>query len=89
MLCNRLKLNGKKTELLMLSAQHRPRPEINHLPVSFKVLNDLSPLYPSDMLQPYLPSRTLRSVTKNVLLVPSPNLVEYGKRSVSYTGPKL
>jgi len=89
MLCNTLKPNGKKTELLVLSAQHRPRPEINHLHVSFKVLNDVSPQYPTDMLQHYLPPRTLRPVTKNRLLIPSPNLVEYGKRSFSYTGPKL
>ena len=34
MLCNRLKLNGEKTELLVLSTQHRPRPEINHRQVS-------------------------------------------------------
>lgn len=64
MLCNTLKPNGKKTELLVLSAQHRPRPEINQLHVSFKVLNDLSPQYSSDILQHYPTSRTLRSVTK-------------------------
>ena len=31
---NGLKLNGEKTELLVVIAQHRPRPEINHLQVS-------------------------------------------------------
>mgnify|MGYP000642255089 CR=1 FL=1 len=89
MLCNTLKPNGKKTELLVPSAQHRPRPENNHLHVSFKVLNDLSPQYPTDILQHYLPSRTLRPVTKNPPLVPSPNLVQYGKRSFSYAGATL
>ena len=201
MLCNMLKLNGEKTELLVLSAQHRPRPEINHLQVAneriqpsnsarsiavifdqhmslkqnvvsvckvyfchlrniskirncltksdteilvyalitsrldncnsllyglpkilmdrlqnvqnsaarfvtretkfqhitpilkrlqwlpvhtriefkillitFKALNDLTPPYITDILQPYVPSRTLRSATKNLLVVPPTNL---------------
>ena len=34
MLCNMLKLNVEKTELLVLSAQHCSRPETNHLQVS-------------------------------------------------------
>ena len=34
MVCNRLKLNDEKTEPLVLSAQHRPRQEVNHLHVS-------------------------------------------------------
>ena len=31
---NVMKLNGEKTELLVLSAQHRPRPAINYLQIS-------------------------------------------------------
>ena len=57
--------------------------------ITFKALNDLAPQYITDILQAYLPSKTLRSATKKLLVVPPANLVKYGERSFSYVGPKL
>ena len=65
------------------------RIEFKILLITFKALNDLTPQYVTDMLQPYLPSRTLRSATKNLLVAPPTNLVKYGERSFSYADPKL
>ena len=36
----------------------------------FKVLNGLGPLYLSELLEPYIPSRNLRSTKKKLLVVP-------------------
>ena len=57
--------------------------------ITFKALNGLAPQYVTDMLRLYLPSRSLRSSTKNLLEIPSTNLVKYGQRSFSYAAPKL
>ena len=43
------------------------------LPV-FKVLYGLGPLYLSELLEPYIPSRNLRSTKKNLLVAPQYNL---------------
>ena len=57
---------------------------INSTPL--KALNGLAPAYIKDLLKPYIPTRTLRSSTQNLLEVPSVILVTYGQRSFSLGG---
>ena len=63
------------------------RIEFKILLITFEVLNDLALQYVTGMSQPYLPSRTQRSATKNILVVPSTKLK--GGRSFSHAGHKL
>ena len=46
--------------------------------VTFKALHGLAPSYITEMLQPYRPSRSLRSASKKLLIVPSAKLRGYG-----------
>ena len=39
------------------------------------------------MLQPYRPSRSLRSASKRLLMIPSAKLKKYGCRSFSFAAP--
>ena len=48
----------------------------------FKVLNGLGPLYLSELLRPYIPTRNLRSSKKKLLIVPKCNLKTYGCRAL-------
>jgi len=43
----------------------------------FKVLNGLGPLYHSELLEPYISNRNLRSSKKKLLVVPKGNLKTY------------
>lgn len=55
----------------------------------FKVLNGLGPLYLSELLEPYIPNRHLRTSTKKLLIVPKCNLKTYGYRAFSHRAPTL
>ena len=55
----------------------------------FKVLNGLGPLYLSELLEPYIPNRNLRSAKKKLLVVPKYNLRTYGYRAFSHRAPTL
>ena len=55
----------------------------------FKVLNGLGPLYLSELLEPYIPNRNLRSSKKKLLVVPKYNLKTYGYRAFSHRAPTL
>lgn len=57
--------------------------------LTFKVLNNLSPSYIRDLLQTYKPSRSLRSSTMNLLVIPRSRLKFYGDRAFSVCAPKL
>ena len=46
-----------------------------------KVLNGRGPLYLSELLKPYIPSRTLRSSKKKLLIAPKCNLKTCGRRT--------
>jgi len=46
--------------------------------LTFKALHGLAPSYITEMLQPYRPSRSLRSASKRLLIVPSAKLRGYG-----------
>ena len=47
------------------------------------------PPYISDLLHPYCPSRTLRSLDTSLLTVPRFSLETFGKRSFSVFGPSV
>ena len=54
----------------------------------FKCCNNLAPSYLSSLLQVYSPTRTLRSMNDNLLVIPSCRLA-LGERSFSVGAPKL
>ena len=58
--------------------------------LTFKSMAGLSPTYLSDLLQRYIPSRTLRSSSQSLLQLPRrlPSK-SYGQRSFSYAAPLL
>ena len=56
--------------------------------LTFKVINFRKPSYLSELITPYQPSRTLRSSGDNLLSV-SDIRSEIGRRSFSYSAPKL
>ena len=57
--------------------------------LTFKALHGLAPFYITEILQPYRPSRSLRSASKRLLIVPSGKLRGHGCRSFSLAAPKL
>jgi len=57
--------------------------------ITYKCLNNLAPLYLSELIQKHIPTRQLRSKSKNLLVVPKYNLETYGKCSFSFAGPYL
>ena len=67
----------------------RARVEYKLATLSFKCLSSSAPLYLSQLLSPYIPSRTLRSQTAHLLTVPSFNLQTFGKKSFSVAAPEL
>ena len=74
-------------ELHWLPVQHRITFKI--LTLTYKTLNTDSPQYLKDLLQPYVPTRNLRSSTKNLLSTPKFNLKTYGARAFSISAPTL
>ena len=57
--------------------------------LTFKALHGLAPIYISELIKPYNPSRSLRSSTLNYLSVPKSNTATYGDRCFSVAAPKL
>ena len=57
--------------------------------LTFKALNNLCPSYISDLLETYKPARSLRSSTRNLLVIPRFKLKSYGDRAFSVSAPKL
>uniref|UniRef100_A0A8C6LWZ0 Reverse transcriptase domain-containing protein n=1 Tax=Nothobranchius furzeri TaxID=105023 RepID=A0A8C6LWZ0_NOTFU len=55
----------------------------------FKVLNDLAPPYLSDLLTPYVPTRTLRSADLLLLCTPQMRFKSRGERAFVHAAPKL
>ena len=52
-------------------------------------MHNQTPAYISDLLQPYIPTRTLRSSTKQLLTCTTYKNITYGGRAFSHAGPKL
>lgn len=57
--------------------------------LTFKALNGQAPSYITELLKPYVPTRNLRSSSKNLLKVPPVKLVSYGHRCFSFVAPTL
>ena len=52
-------------------------------------LHGTAPSYLRELLKEYVPPRTLRSTSKNLLCEPRNNMKTYGDRSFSACAPKL
>ncbi|PIK52476.1 hypothetical protein BSL78_10634 [Apostichopus japonicus] len=74
--------------------------ELHWLPISYRIQYKIllltfcahhleRPVYLSQLLLPYTPTRTLRSSNKLFLTVPKPRLKNYGYRSFQYSGSYL
>jgi hypothetical protein len=55
----------------------------------YRILNDLAPSYLAELLTSYSPTRSLRSSSKSLLLVPKTRLKTYGDRAFSSAAPAL
>ena len=67
----------------------RLRIDYKILLLTFKAIHNQTPAYISDLLQPYIPTRTLRSSTKKLLTCTTYKNITYGGRAFSHAGPKL
>ena len=57
--------------------------------LTFKALHGLAPSYTTEILQPYRSSRSLRSASKRLLIIPSAKLKKYGCTSSSFAAPTI
>ena len=57
--------------------------------LTFKSLNNLCTSYISDLLEIYKPTRSLRSSSRNLLVIPRSKLKSFGDRAFSVSAPKL
>ena len=57
--------------------------------ITFKALHDLAPAYISELLVPYVASRSLRSSGSRLLVLPVSRLITKGDRAFSIRAPKL
>ena len=67
----------------------KERIEYKILLLTFKSLNNLAPAYISELLQPYQPSRSLRSSGQFLLQQPKSRTKRYGDRAFSTCAPQL
>ena len=65
------------------------RIEFKLLLTTFKVLNGHSPSYLNELLEPYEPTRCLRSGQQRLLKVPPTKLRTFGDRAFCFIAPKL
>ena len=73
-------------ELHWLPVEHRIVFKI--LLLVFKSLNILVPSYISDLLTPYIPSRSLRSSNQSLRVVPRSSQKSYGDRAFAMAAPR-
>ena len=57
--------------------------------LTYKALNGLAPVYLTDLLSPYNPSRSLRSLNSRLLVIPRISRSTKGGRAFSHLAPKL
>ena len=57
--------------------------------ITYKALHNLAPPYLSDLLEPYTPSRSLRSSEAGLLDPPKAKLKTWGHRAFSVAAPTL
>ena len=56
---------------------------------TYKALHGLAPQYISELIQAYVPARSLRSANQSLLCVPNTKTVTYGGRSFRAAAPQL
>ena len=85
------KFNSRKTlvDINCLFQANKHNINFKLLLFVFKRLNNLAPPYLSDLLQPYCPSRSLRSADQLLLTVPKTRLKLRGDRAFAAAAPKL
>lgn len=59
------------------------------LPTTFKCLNNLTPSFLPDLIIQFKPKQTLRSSSKNLLVIPRTNTIRYGERAFCAVAPGL
>ena len=67
----------------------RQRVEFKVLLYVYKALHGLAPIYLTELLHQYIPTRSLRSSTQHLLEVPSYRLDTFGGRAFATAGPVL
>mgnify|MGYP001552403918 CR=1 FL=1 len=67
----------------------RYRIQYKVLLLAYKSQNNKAPVYLSDLLEPYVPSRSLRSDQQHRLVQPKARTKKYGDRALSTCAPKL
>ena len=67
----------------------KQRIDFKILLLTYKALNGLAPAYIRELLTPYIPARTLRSMDNNLLEPPKCRLEYFGKRSFAAAAPVL
>ena len=91
----RLVLKSKVQDHITLSLEKLHWRPVDHriifkvLLMTFKTMNGCPPEYLSDLLDTYVPMRSLRSATQGLLVVPKSFTSTYGDRAFSVAAPKL
>ena len=67
----------------------RFRPNFKILTLVYRLLKDIGPLYLRELISRYQPSRSLRSQSKNLLVVPCSRTVSYGSRAFPVAAANL
>ncbi|XDV11150.1 hypothetical protein PO909_000166, partial [Leuciscus waleckii] len=67
----------------------KSRRQFHWLLLIFKSLNGLAPVYLTDLLSPYNPSRSLKSLNSRLLVIPRISRTTKGGRAFSHLAPKL
>ena len=67
----------------------RLRPNFKILTLVYRLLKDIGPLYLRELISRYQPSRSLRSQSKNLLMVPCSRTVSYGSRAFPVAAANL
>ena len=57
--------------------------------LSFRIINNCAPPYLTNLLETYIPKRSLRSATLNTVVVPRSKTTTYGDRAFTIAAPKL
>jgi hypothetical protein len=74
-------------ELHWLPIEYRAKYKV--LLYTYKALHGLAPQYIRDLIEVYVPTRSLRSASQSLLKVPKSRTVTYGSRSFRVSAPQL
>ena len=100
-LSHKLVCNQSKTEVLHLTSRFTQHPPISNITfgqniipcvsllLTYKTVNGYAPSYIEDLVNHYVPSRSLRSTSQGLLTVPRSTTSTYGDRTFSIAAPRL